>query len=87
MDQDLYGPDASGVTDHTAEHHQAWKPITEVVVGRVAGNYDATYHPMRFKILSIIFGIMIVAVVIYLIHAGLTDPRNTPLPVPPNNGN
>lgn len=87
MYEDPYGPDESGVTDHFAEHHQWWKPIAWVVGGRMAGNYDATYHPTRHRILSIIFGIVIVAIVVYLVHAGMTDPRNTPLPVPPNNGN
>jgi hypothetical protein len=82
---DPFGPDHSGVTDNFAGHHRWWKPLAWLGVGRVAGEYDSRYHPLRFKILSFIFAVVIVAVVIYLIHAGMTDPRNTPLPPPPGN--
>lgn len=84
MDQDPYQPDASGVTDHYAAHHQSWKPIAYVVGGRMLGAYDERHHPVRFKIVSTIILIGVVIAVAFLIHAGMTDPRNTPLPVPQN---
>lgn len=84
MDQDPYQVDHSGTTDNYTAHHQWWKPIAWVVGGRIAGEYDSRYHPVRFRILSIIFAIAIVTIVILLIHGAATDPRNTPLPPPLN---
>jgi hypothetical protein len=85
MDQDPYQPDESGVTDEYSGEHRWWHPLAWVVGGRIAGNYDAAYHPRRHRILSIVIGVVIVALVIGLIIMAKTDPRNTPLPVPPNN--
>lgn len=72
--------------DDFTRHHQWWKPLAWIVGGRVLGEYDARYHPVRKRILSILITAAIIAIVIYLVIAHNTDPRNQPLPVPPNNG-